>query len=261
VGQTLSTRWGRHSCLPSRFAGQPGITGPAHVYCSPSFCSRAARARTTGRAGSPLMRFCSPSAVIGTLRRAVRVQPRTDENSSGRSRFDLSVQLTSPARASLRYTSRVKAQRARVGRELVGPCGFSRYSARGSCIASSFVATFRYPPGPQQPFCAALPQVFRLRRRSWGLDPSQFCSCPQAAAMFPSSRLAHLPFPEHPRPTSLRYICQCRALDPAGRSPRLLGLTCGQSAPNRTSFSRLARAGRYCLGFTFARSDLPAAWT
>lgn len=80
-----------------------------------------------------------------------------------------------------------------------------------------------------------------------GFDPSQCCSCPQAAGCFhragPTCRLLSV------RP-GLRFLCReinrllpsnarvaptvnellGRTVDP-GRSPRLLGFTCGQSAP------------------------------
>jgi hypothetical protein len=57
----------------------------------------------------------------------------------------------------------------------------------------SFEAMFRYPP-----VFSALPRL-AVAASLLGFDPSQRCSCPQAAAMFPCRR-SHLPFPERPFP-------------------------------------------------------------
>lgn len=232
--QPSDARWGRHSCLPFVLCGSTRHHRAGSLLLA-VFCSRAARARTTGRAGSPLMRFCSPSAVVGC------------------------AALCPCAATHCLFVADVPASTFQLNQLMVlavfravWPAGHAPPVPSWRCSATRRARSNLFP--------RSLAASFRLRRRSWGLRPSQFYSCPQAAGCFhPSVAGPTCCFPSvRTRRFSALYMYMSGVHSRALTAAPGIDLRAIRTDPH--GLSRTARIGRYCLGFTVALSGAPVAW-
>lgn len=188
-------------------AGQSGIAGPARI-ARRHFC--AARARTTGRAGSPLMRFCSPTTVVGCVALSecshahwtIPLRPfRTRWFPAAAPRrlpcfVQAALQRGARVRRSLRFFADVcavvysrRVRRADLDRSISFPEGSSPCVAH-TCQSHVTVAGRRVMHRQFLRGDVPLPARIAASRSlaasfscgaAHGVCPSQFCSCPQAA--------------------------------------------------------------------------------